>query len=173
MNYTVKIKRTTTWEQVQKTIAKQTANVGDELEINGCKWRILDVQEDRILIWKFTGIEDRVFNKDVSNTYEGSDIQKYLQDEFKKDLPDEMLQMVGPEGFFLLTMDQVMQYMPTKMDRIAADADGCTTWWWTASPHVGCGGDVRYVRTDGNIIYDYAIYSLGVAPACWLINNPE
>lgn len=31
MNYTVKIKGTTTWEQVQKTIAKQTANVGDEL----------------------------------------------------------------------------------------------------------------------------------------------
>lgn len=173
MNYTVKIKRTTTWEQVQKTIAKQTANVGDELEINGCKWRILDVQEDRILIWKFTGIEDRVFNKDGSNTYEGSDIQKYLQDEFKKDLPDEMLQMVGPEGFFLLTMDQVMQYMPTKMDRIAADADGCTTWWWTASPYVGHGCSVRSIYPAGNVNYDSANNSHGAAPACWLINNPE
>lgn len=175
MNYTVKIKgTTTTWEQVQKTIAKQTANVGDELEINGCKWRILDVQEDRILIWKFTGVEDHVFNKDGSNTYEGSDIQKYLQDEFKKDLPDEMLQMVSAEGFFLLTMEQIEKYMPTEMDRIAADADGCTTWWWTASPNVGNGDNVRIVYTDGGIYYTSgAYYSLGVAPACWLINNPE
>lgn len=173
MNYTVKIKGTTTWEQVQKTIAKQTANVGDELEINGCKWRILDVQEDRILIWKFTGIEDRVFNKGGSNTYEGSHIQKYLQDEFKKDLPDEMLQMVSAEGFFLLTMEQIEKYMPTEMDRIAADADGCTTWWWTASPNVGSGHSVRYVNTDGHINSKYANSSNGVAPACWLINNPE
>lgn len=148
-------------------------NIGDELIINGCKWRILDVQEDRILIWKFTGIEDRVFNKDGSNTYEGSDIQKYLQDEFKKDLPDEMLQMVGPEGFFLLTMDQVMQYMPTQMDRIAADADGCTTWWWTASPSVGRGSCVRLIDPAGYVYNGSAHYSYGVAPACWLINNPE
>ena len=66
-----------------------------------------------------------------------------------------------------------MQYMPTEMDRIAADADGCTTWWCTASPNVGIGDNVRYVHTDGHISYYYAYYSLGVAPACWLINNPE
>lgn len=173
MNYTVKIKGTTTWEQVQKIIAKQTANVGDELEINGCKWRILDVQEDRILIWKFTGIEDHVFNEDGSNTYDGSNIQRFLQDEFKRDLPDEMLQMVGPEGFFLLTMDQVMQYMPTQMDRIAADADGCTTWWWTASPNVGYGSYVRVIYPAGYVSNGSAYSSYGVAPACWLINNPE
>lgn len=173
MNYTVKIKGTTTWEQVQKTIAKQTANVGDELEINGCKWRILDVQEDRILIWKFTGIEDKVFNENGSNTYEGSHIQKYLQDEFKKDLPDEMLQMVSAEGFFLLTMDQIEKYMPTEMDRIAADADGYTTWWWTASPYVGIAHGVRYVYPAGNVYVSDASNRYGVAPACWLINNPE
>lgn len=173
MEYIIKMRCTTDWRSVTKSIDKQNMNIGDELIINGCKWRILDVQEDRILIWKFTGIEDRVFNKDGSNTYEGSDIQKYLQDEFKKDLPDEMLQMVGPEGFFLLTMDQVMQYMPTQMDRIAADADGCTTWWWTASPLVGSGHGVRGVITGGYVSNGDALYSGGVAPACWLINNPE
>lgn len=173
MEYIIKMRCTTDWRSLTKSIDKQNVNIGDELIINGCKWRILDVQEDRILIWKFTGTEDRVFNKDGSNTYEGSDVQKYLQDEFKRDLPDEMLQMVGPEGFFLLTMDQIMQYMPTEMDRIAADADGCTTWWWTASPNVGHGGNVRVVVTDGIIYSDGAGYSYGVAPACWLINNPE
>ena len=173
MNYTVKIKETTTWEQVQKTIARQTANVGDELEINGCKWRILDVQEDRILIWKFTGVEDHVFNENGSNTYDGSNIQIFLQDEFKRDLPDEMLHMVSAEGFFLLTMEQIEKYMPTEMDRIAADAYGCTTWWWTASPNVGYGNLVRIISPAGRVYGGYADSSHGVAPACWLINNPK
>lgn len=173
MEYIIKIRGTTDWRSVTKSIDKQNVNIGDELIINGYKWRILDVQADRILIWKFTGVEDHVFNENGSNTYDGSHIQRFLQDEFKRDLPDEMLQMVGPEGFFLLTMDQVMQYMPTEMDRIAADADGCTTWWWTASPSVGNGGNVRYVYSDGIINYNHAINSFGVAPACWLINNPE
>lgn len=173
MEYIIKMRGTTDWESVTKSIDKQNVNIGDELIINGCKWRILDVQEDRILIWKFTGIEDHVFNEDGSNTYEGSHIQRYLQDEFRKDLPDEMLQMVSAEGFFLLTMEQIEKYMPTEMDRIAADADGCTTWWWTASPNVGIGSYVRVVYTDGYISISLASGSYGVAPACWLINNPE
>lgn len=173
MEYIIKIRGTTDWRSVTKSIDKQNVNIGDELIINGYKWRILDVQADRILIWKFTGVEDHVFNENGSNTYDGSHIQRFLQDEFKRDLPDEMLQMVGPEGFFLLTMDQVMQYMPTEMDRIAADADGCTTWWWTASPYVGYGSSVRNVYTDGSIVNINAYISYGVAPACWLINNPE
>lgn len=84
-----------------------------------------------------------------------------------------MLQMVSAEGFFLLTMEQIEKYMPTEMDRIAADADGCATWWWTATPYVGFGNYVRLVNTGGSIYNSYAYISTGVAPACWLINNPE
>ena len=56
---------------------------GDEITTGGCMWRVLDVQEDRVLIWKHTGVEDHVFNDNSSNVYEGSGIQKYLQAELE------------------------------------------------------------------------------------------
>ena len=106
-----------------------------------------------------------------SNTYEGSDIQKYLQTDFREDLPEEMLQMVTDEGFFLLTVDQIMEYMPREIDRIATDEDGYTVWWWTSTPNVGLGGGVRVVESDGGVGSLNAFNSSGVAPACWLAST--
>ena len=141
---------------------------GDEITTGGCRWKVLDVQDGRVLIWKFTGVEDHVFNNSGSNVYEGSDIQKFLQAGFREDLPEELLELVSEEGFFLLTIEQIRKYLPNEIDRIAADPDGDTTWWWTASPHVGNGSNVRYIGTSGNVYVNYAYVSNGVAPACWL-----
>jgi len=141
---------------------------GDEITTGGCMWRVLDVQEDRVLIWKHTGVEGHVFNDNNSNVYEGSDIQKYLQAEFRETVPEELLSLVDDKGFFLLTLEQIRKYLPKGIDRIAEDADGYTTWWWTSTPGVGGGYDVRGVITSGTVSYIYASYSFGVAPACWL-----
>lgn len=146
---------------------------GDRISVEGCDWKVLDkvkaAGEGAILIWKCTGVKDYVFNENWSNVYEGSDIQKYLQTEFREDLPEEMLQMVTDDGFFLLTVDQIMEYMPRQIDRIATDENDCTTWYWTASPYVGIGSNVRYVITSGDVNSHYfATNSFGVAPACWL-----
>ena len=113
-------------------------------------------------------MEDHVFNENGSNVYEGSDIQKYLQTEFREDYPEGMLQMMTDEGFFLLTVDQIERYMPHRTDRIASDSDGDPAWYWTASPYVGYGSYARSVYTSGIVINNYAYYSSGVAPACWL-----
>ena len=76
--------------------------------------------------------------------------------------------MVTDDGFFLLTVDQIMEYMPRQIDRIATDENDCTTWYWTASPSVGIGILVRLVNASGSISSYYAFSSIGVAPACWL-----
>ena len=141
---------------------------GDEITTGGCMWRVLDVQKDRALIWKHTGVEDHVFNDNNSNVYEGSDIQKYLQAEFRETVPEELLSLVDDKGFFLLTLEQIRKYLPKEIDRIAEDADGYTTWWWTSTPLVGLGNDVRSILTSGVVNYINANGSYGVAPACWL-----
>ena len=141
---------------------------GDEITTGGCMWRVLDVQEDRILIWKHTGITDHVFNENWSNVYEGSDIQKYLQAEFRETVPEELLSLVDDKGFFLLTLEQIRKYLPKEIDRICCDSKGETDWWWTSTPYVGYGNFVRLIYASGYDSINNANNSYGVAPACWL-----
>lgn len=168
MKVTKTRKESMNWDQISRAINLGELYPGDKINIEGCDWKVLATVGGKALIWKCTGLKDHVFNDSGSNVYEGSDIQKYLQTGFKEDLPEEMLQMVTEDGFFLLTVDQILEYMPREVDRIATDEDDCTTWYWTASPHVGYGHYVRTVLTSGTIVSYYAYYSHGVAPACWL-----
>lgn len=166
MEYTTKV--TGEVKDLKDLIRGGLMKPGDEITTSGCMWRVLDVQEDRVLIWKHTGVEDHVFNDNNSNVYEGSDIQKYLQAEFRETVPEELLSLVDDKGFFLLTLEQIRKYLPKEIDRIAEDADRYTTWWWTSTPYVGLGGNVRNITTSGNVSGNYANNSTGVAPACWL-----
>ena len=166
MEYTTKV--TGEVKDLKDLIRGGLMKPGDEITTGGCMWRVLDVQEDRVLIWKHTGVEDHVFNDNNSNVYEGSDIQKYLQAEFRETVPEELLSLVDDKGFFLLTLEQIRKYLPKEIDRIAEDADGYTTWWWTSTPNVGGGNSVRHICTSGNVSYISAYNSGGVAPACWL-----
>ena len=47
--------------------------------------------------------------------------------------------------------------------------NGPAQYWWLRSPHAGGAGGVRIVSTAGDVNYDYAISSYGVAPACCII----
>ena len=159
----MKIKRITDME-----VERQELMVGDRIQIADAEWKVLDIKDGKALIWKCTKIADHVFNKNGSNVYEGSDIQRYLQEDFPETMTVEIMEDVTEEGFFLLTVEQILQYMPNEIDRIATDEEDLTTWYWTASPNVGNGYFVRYVYLDGYIISNSAINSLGVAPACWI-----
>ena len=159
----MKIKRITEMEVEQNQLM-----VGDRITIADAEWRVLDIQDGKALIWKSTKIEDHVFNENGSNVYEGSDIQRYLQEDFPETMPVDILEDVTEEGFFLLTVEQIRKYMPKELDRIATDEDDRTTWYWTASPHVGYGYYVRYVNPAGDVNNYSANDSSGVAPACWI-----
>ena len=52
-------------------------------------------------------------------------------------------------------------------NRIKVNAsNGNAGYWWLRSPYVGIGFNVRLVYPDGNIYYNIAFNSNGVAPAC-------
>ena len=159
----MKIKRITEME-----VERQELMVGDRIQIADAEWKVLDIKDGKALIWKCTKITDHVFNKNGSNVYEGSDIQRYLQEDFPETMTVEIMEDVTEEGFFLLTVEQILQYMPNEIDRIATDEDDQTTWYWTASPNVGIGNYVRYIYPAGNVSNSSAYYSYGVAPACWI-----
>ena len=152
----------------QMEVELNQVQIGDRITIADSEWKVLDVTDDKVLIWKCTNVEDHVFNENNKNTYEGSDIQKYLQDDFKEGIPVDILEKVTDEGFFLLSLDQVKQYMPVPADRTATDPEGYNTWWWTSTPYVGYGDSVRYISPSGYVYGYYAGNSGGVAPACWL-----
>lgn len=159
----MKIKRITEME-----VKRQELMVGDRIQIADAEWKVLDIKDGKALIWKCTKITDHVFNKNGSNIYEGSDIQRYLQEDFPETMTVEIMEDVTEEGFFLLTVEQILQYMPNEIDRIATDEEDLTTWYWTASPNVGNGNSVRSINPAGNVHDNYANYSNGVAPACWI-----
>ena len=159
----MKIKRITEME-----VELNQLQAGDKLQIAEAEWKVLEVKDGKALIWKCTKIKDHVFNENNGNVYEGSDLQKYVQGDFKETIPMDILEKVTDEGFFLLTVDQIRKYMPNEIDRIATDEDDQTTWYWTASPHIGNGYNVRNIIPSGNVIYYGADSSFGVAPACWI-----
>ena len=157
----MKIKRITEME-----VEKNQLQAGDKLQIADAEWKVLEVKDGKALIWKCTKITNHVFNDNNSNIYEGSDIQKYLQNKFPETIPLEVMEDVTEEGFFLLTEEQIRKYMPNEIDRIATDEENYTTWYWTASPYVGHGYTVRYIGPTGFVYYNNATSSFGVAPAC-------
>ena len=160
----MKIKRITEME-----VEMNQLQAGDKLQITDAEWKVLEVRDGKALIWKCTNIKDHIFNENNSNIYEGPDIQKYLQTDFKDEFHSHgLLDIVTDDGFFLLTVDQIKKYMPKEIDRIATDEDGYTTWYWTASPDVGGAHYVRGINPAGYVNYYDAGNSYGVAPACWI-----
>ena len=85
----MKIKRITEMEVERKDL-----QIGDKLQIADAEWKVLDIQDGKALIWKCTKITDHVFNKNGSNVYEGSDIQKYLQEDFPETMTVEIMEDV-------------------------------------------------------------------------------
>ena len=51
-------------------------------------------------------------------------------------------------------------------NRIKTNAAGSAQYWWLRSPSVGSGYFVRNISPAGNVSYNHALHSSGVAPAC-------
>ena len=160
---TMKVIRTETVETEWTGIRK-----GDKFEVGGITFVVLDRPDDaHALIQQFDHLKDHVFNDDGGNKYEGSDVQRYLHTDYRDYLPADFLNAVEGD-FFLLSEDEVLKYCPDELSRIRLDEDGCTAWWWTSTPDVGYGSDVRLISPSGNVFGSGAYYSHGVAPACIL-----
>ena len=157
----------TDWTGIKGLIKDGAFAKGDEIKINGCLWRVLDVEDNGILIWKHTGIEEfSVFNRNGSNEYEGSDLQKFLQGEYKDKLPAEMQELMAEGGPFALSMEEIGEYLPTEGERIAVDNDGDTISYWTRSAYRGNGSTAWYVYSAGYASTNIAAVAYRCAPAC-------
>lgn len=160
----------TDWTGIKGLIKDRAFTPGDEIEINGCLWRVLDVEDNGILIWKHTGIEEfSVFNRNGSNEYEGSDLQKFLQGEYKDKLPTEMQELMAEGSPFALSMEEIGEYLPTEGERIAVDNDGDTIYYWTRSATRGSGYYAWYVYSTGHAYVSNAAHANRCAPACKLL----
>lgn len=158
------------WNQIKGLIKDRAFTPGDEIEIDGCLWRVLDVEDNGILIWKHTGIEEfSVFNRNGSNEYEGSDLQKFLQGEYRDKLPAEMQELMAEGGPFALSMEEIGEYLPTEGERIAVDNDGDTISYWTRSASRGYGSLAWHVYSTGSALNTYATTASRCAPACKLL----
>ena len=164
------VEQGTNWEDIKLRIEDGVFRVGDELEIEGALWKILEVDKDKksILIWKHTMCDDYVvFNNSGSSTYEGSDLQNYLQNDFLEQIPEEMKELVSADGFFPLSIEELREYLPQEADRIATDEDGDTVWYWLRSAYRGNGYNAWNVNPAGNVNNNNAANnSLTLAPDC-------
>ena len=158
------------WATLNHRIKAGEFQKGDEIEINGSLWRVLDTEENGIFIWKHSGPgEDVVFNENGSNKYEGSDIQKYAREEFPATLPKGLTELVTEDGFNPLSIEEIRRYLPTEGERIVTDENGDTTWWWCRSANRGYAYATWYVYSSGYVYNGYyALYAYRFAPACHL-----
>ena len=142
-------------------------SAGDRILIGDCEWKVLEVADKTMMIWKCEGpAEELPINKSGSNVYEGSDMQKYLREEFPLTVPEELREAVTEEGFFLLSLEEIKKYMPRPADRVFINEDGEPDWWWTRSAYRGGAGTAWTVNTGGYVNSAGATSALRCVPAC-------
>ena len=142
-------------------------SVGDRILIGDCEWKVLEVTDKTMMIWKCEGpAEELPINKSGSNVYEGSDMQKYLREEFPQTVQEELREVVTEEGFFLLSLEEIKKYMPRPADRVFVNEDGETDWWWTRSAYRGNASSTWGVSTGGGVASSGAYGASRCAPAC-------
>ena len=160
------------WNLFKEAITNGQLSVGDEIELDdGTVWRVLDTMDDGVLIWQHTGSDEPVrFNENGSNVYEGSDIQKYLQGDFRKIVPAELLEMMDGD-FFLLSMEEIKKYLPTEAERVATDKNGDTVTWWTRSAYRGYAYVAWLVTAAGYASGNGACNASRARPACKILKS--
>lgn len=160
------------WEALKEAVRKGLLEKGDLLEIEDRTWKVLNAVPGETFIWQCRGpMDEVVFNESGSNEYEGSDIQRYARDQFPAMVPEGLREMVTDEGFFPLSIEEIRKYLPTEVERIAADENGETAWYWLRSAYRGYASTTWNVDSSGYVDYNYAYYASRFAPACHLQAN--
>ena len=150
------------------------------------RWRVLDQQGDQRLLLAEDALEDLPYSKEYDNTYwQTSSLRKRLNQVFiqkafsfqervriintrLKNLPNPRYQTSAGnttvDKVFLLSMDELEQYLPHDADRALGK------WWWVRTPGMNILSAVS-VYEDGTI-YDTGINvhfaECGVRPAMWI-----
>jgi len=178
-------------------VRMETATVGDTVEFGQFSWLVLDSTDDRLLLIASEVTERRAYNSsDWPCTWETSSVRSYLNGAWLEwyfseaemerivsiamDNPDNP--KYGTDGgsaradrVFLLSLEEVEQYLPLAADRIAHYGDDAY-WWWLRTPGRHANSAV-VVDPSGDIIMsghgvggyatDYTGFG-GLRPALWV-----
>lgn len=152
---------------VKQNMEWMDLQVGDIFHVDEINFIVIDRDGNNAVIQQYNHVKEHVFNDDNTNKYEGSDLQKYVLGGYKEQFSKEFIQRIDGD-FFILSMEDFEKYpfLNNKFNRIRLDEEGDPTWWWTATPYVGCGSDVRLIDPAGYVNNYNAHNSTGVAPAC-------
>lgn len=153
---------------------------GDEFELVGLKWKILDITEKGYICLANKLDDNKQFDSNI-NDWEPSDLRSYLNTEFYNKLADE----VGEENIIsfernLLSLDGQTEYgtCEDKVSIISLDEyreyrkliPNADYYWWTLTPDsTKCNDDSRWVRVvsrSGHVRGSRCDCSFGVRPFC-------
>jgi hypothetical protein len=155
--------------------------IGDKIKIGEYDWRVLDIQEDKILVItdKIVGFRP-LHDRDLSVPWVESTLKNYLNDEFLKTLEEDisfkdqdfeiLYNTTVNTKIFLLSKDEAMKYFKNNRDRIAYDNKGKRVYWWLRSPgytsyHAAIVSYIGTVVVGGTFVDNT---SVGVRPAMWV-----
>lgn len=157
----------------------KNAQIGDILNVDlrsgiTAEFAVIGKDADEvntITIQQITACKRLPFNKNGSNQYEDSDIQKYCTGEWMEDLPEGLRSRVVGDPF-LLSKEEVetgekYPFYKDSRNWIKTDDEGDISWWWTRSAYRGNGCYAWYIYPSGFVCYGSAAnYSFEAAPAC-------
>lgn len=173
--------------EIQKEISelkkkiRKAPDIGDVIEIAGIKWKILDKTVDGYFAITESFINDSIDFDSKSNNWVNSDLRKYLNTEFVKEIEEEL----GNDSLVeferdLLSLDGQTEY-GTCMDKVSMlTADEYRKYrkylpnmnktWWLISPwSTPCNEyerQVAVVSMSGDFNYYYYNVNRGVRPVC-------
>lgn len=159
--------------------------VGDTFELNGLKWKILDITEKGYMCLADRLEENMQFDLSC-NDWEESKLRKFLNTDIYNKIADE----IGAENIIpferdLLSLDGQTEYgsCEDKVSLLTVDEyrkyrkliPNTGYFWWTITPDsTKCNDDAKWVRVVspsgnfyGSLCYDFN----GVRPLCILESN--
>lgn len=150
--------------------------VGEHFTYEGIEWICLDVIDGNYLAITAKVWQELPFDIDNKNNWKESSLRRVLNEEFidklnKKHLVKQTSDLIADNGdkAYGTTEDYVTILSCDQYRKYRELVPLFDEWMWTLTPwscSSGYSRTVRLVNPDGNINYDGAYYSYGVAPAC-------
>lgn len=164
-----------------------TLEAGTTIEVGGIQMEILDTplimkNGNELSVAAFCLAKDilfeKAFDKDNNNNWEKSSLRRYLNMEYKDNLPYELREALIPFKRDLLTDDGMKDYGScTDLISLISEREyqdyrdyisNKSDWWWTLtawSANPGNSDFARLVTADGSLNYNHAyLGSYGVSP---------
>lgn len=166
-----------------KNANRKAPEVGDKIEIADITWIILDKTENGYLALAFDSLGDKNFGS--NNDWTQSNIRKYLNEEIKNKIEEEIGECLPEFERDLWSLDGQTEY-GTCMDKVSLLAvdeyrkyrkyiPNMDDWWWTCTPHsTKCNKDsscITVVAPSGIIGRNDCNISSGVRPFCIFPSN--